>query len=222
MPAHGIPMRKFTSQAWFPPLLLLAAGPIQAGPRLPSKAFSEAFLRHNDRLQAGKANPAELIKDLRPLAEAGDPTAQFFLALYTLDTFESQALALLRASAKAGCPGAAGALGLFLLKENPKEGIPWINFAARAGDANSTFVLSASYLEGKNGMKLDKAMGLALAKCARDQSHSAALTAGLDALIKETEEGSNRQVHEKAASVFRSLQGEFPKVPFYLGGQSLP
>ncbi|MBM3482722.1 MAG: sel1 repeat family protein [Alphaproteobacteria bacterium] len=116
----------------------------------------------------------------RPLAEAGDPSAQAWLGSAYANG-EGVALDDVRAfqwylrSAEGGNAQAQANVGAFYLMakgvaKNEAEGVRWLESAAAQGDDHAAFNLAVLYTKGQ-GVKEDKAKAAALYRQAAERGH---------------------------------------------------
>ena len=134
-------MRRFNRLALCAALLLGSATPAMAD----VKAGVDAYKR---------GDYAGALKEWRPLADRGDPDAQFNLAqAYRLGRGVpanlSTAIDLYTKAARQDHVEAGGLLGLTLFQNGKrKEAMPWLDKAARGGDAAAQYLYGTSLFNG--------------------------------------------------------------------------
>lgn len=116
----------------------------------------------------------------RPLAEAGDATAQAWLgSAYAngegVAVDDARAFAWYLRSAEGGNPQAQANVGAFYLMgkgvaKNDRDGVRWLEAAAAQGDDNAAFNLAVIYTKGQ-GVKEDRAKAAALYRQAAERGH---------------------------------------------------
>lgn len=134
------------TRRWMIPALLAAAA-FGAGP-----AFGQKVVAGIEAWQAGRYE--EAVHNWKPLAERGDPDAQFNLGhAYRLGRGVPQDLRKAedhyRRSAELGHVQAQAAYGLLLFQDGRRrEAMPWIERAAEAGDPRAQYVLGTALFNG--------------------------------------------------------------------------
>jgi len=215
-------IRRFSKSLIVLIALGLGVGASAQAPPAPSVKFVEAMQRHSTRLQNGEKEAGAFYKDLEVIAKEGDPIAQFMLAAPLIENDRPRAIQMLRKSAAAGCAGSAGLLGTVLLEENREEALKWIRFAAEHGDAMSMLLVGTFFEKGSYGYSVSTEYSLAWYELSQRQAYSKALIDRLPSQIASLRARMTPQQLEQSKKLFLELSGRFPKVAFYLGGQSLP
>lgn len=206
--------------------IFIFSGAVQSAPEF-SPGVRDAFRKMQERVKSGNREKDTLIKDLTPLAEGGDPVAQFFVALLTPPSQMDRKTRLkyLHQSASAGCAGAAGVIGGYALEENKTtQALYWLKFAAKEGDGFSKVLLANLYLDGKDGMKQDMAEGYAWLLLAKEHAvpQSAGMAAQMKLLQLESDSRIDAEIRHVAESRYRDLAKEYVVQPVYPCGQSVP
>lgn len=187
----------------------------------PTPACLEALKHHITRLQSGDNDFGPFIRDLEPIAAAGDPVAKFLLGAVLAEANPKESIKLLRESAMEGCIGSAGILGEILIPEKPLEARTWLTMAANGGDEMSRIFLAVHYLTGDSQTPKNMAEALAWARLAKRQG-SPNLSFLAEQLISRIQPMLSREEGAQADMIFTKLLASHPKRPDYLCGQSTP
>ena len=152
--------------------LIILAAVLGGGSAAPSEVGSgwNAYLA-SDYATAWRA--------LKPLAEAGDPQAQYYLGtMYNHGHGAPRDLRLAATwyekAARAGHPDAPFTLGFLLyyggeeFAPNPAAAVPWLDLAAQAGNGVAQSLLARLYLEG-TGVPSDRERALTWALSAAEK-----------------------------------------------------
>ena len=134
----------------------------------------------------------DIVNWYRPIAEQGNPVAQFALAtIYTegrgVERSSEEAARWMRRAGDQGYSIAQAALGMMLeyglgIERNQRESARWLRLAANQGSADAQLVLATKYLHGE-GVEQDaeEAERLLLLCCKKGMVKSMALLASLRA-----------------------------------------
>ncbi|HEY3517043.1 MAG TPA: hypothetical protein VGL98_08340, partial [Gammaproteobacteria bacterium] len=114
---------------------LIAAAQVE-----PSADVQAALDRQKERAQRRERGLGPFQQELRPLAEAGEPVAQFLLGTMLVGPDPTTAIPYLTASAEAGCAGSSGLLAVYSWATGKGGGDEWLDRAISGGDAASMFV----------------------------------------------------------------------------------
>lgn len=188
----------------------------------PSAEVQAALDRQKERAERRERGLEPFREELRPLAEAGEPVAQFLLGTMLVGADPAAAIPYLTASAEDGCAGAAGLLAVYSWASGKGGGDEWLDRAISGGDAASMFVRATLHMRGDQGFEKSTAEALAWAELARARSYSSPLTNGIEGMIGELRSGATPDEAAAAATRFEALDVQFPKRPFYVCGQSVP
>jgi hypothetical protein len=200
-----------------------AIAPMTAAAQVVPSAEVQAVLeRQAQRAQRSERGLAAFQQDLRPLAAAGEPVAQFLLGTLLVGPEPDTALAYLTAAAEAGCAGAAGILAARARATETEGGDEWLERAVAGGDAASMLVRATLHWRGDYGFQKSTAEALAWAQLARARSYSRGLTPEIDRMIGALRQAAAPDEAAAAASRLLALDSQYPKTPFYVCGQSVP
>jgi hypothetical protein len=188
----------------------------------PSAEVQAALDNQKERAQRRERGLAAFQEELRPLAEAGEPVAQFLLGTMLVGPDPTTAIPYLTASAEAGCAGSSGLLAVYSWATGKGGADEWLERAISGGDAASMFVRATLHMRGDEGFERSTAEALAWAELARARSYSSGLTPEIERMIGALRSGATPDETAAAASKFESLDSQFPKKPFYVCGQSVP
>jgi hypothetical protein len=178
--------------------------------------------RQMERAQHGVKGIEAFQDDLRPVANAGDPVAKFYLGNLLVNSDKASAKALLRESAMAGCAGAAGALALLQSNDDVAESKKWRQMAVQGGDATAMVLTSGAYKAGALGEEKDSAAALAWADLAWRQTYSTGVRAALTNEIATMKADLSSSELSRAATIEATLFSAHPKVSAYPCGQATP
>jgi TPR repeat protein len=196
---------------------MLAAAQVE-----PSAEVQAALDRQKERAQRRERGLAPFQEELRPLAEAGEPVAQFLLGTMLVGSDPTTAIPYLTASAERGCAGSAGLLAVYSWATGKGGGDEWLERAIAGGDAASMFVRATLHMRGDEGFEKSPAEALAWVELARARSYSSGLTPEIERMIGALRSGATPDEAATAAARFEALDSQFPKQPFYVCGQSVP
>jgi hypothetical protein len=204
-------------------LMVLGTGLANAATPQPSIELQRAFLRQAERVKGGSTDVAELIADLQQERISNDPVAKFMLATLILDSQSERAKVLLQESADAGCAGAMGLLGIKMTADSEEIGRLLVLKAARSGDAAAQIAVSAFFERGYPPEFLkNEITAISWANLAKRQSYSVgvknAAMNSIDRLLGKLSKADSVNV----ATQIEGLKTLYPKIPFYLCGQSAP
>ena len=188
----------------------------------PSAEVQAALDRQQERAQRRERGLGPFQEELRPLAEAGEPVAQFLLGTMLVGPDPVTAIPYLTRSAEKGCAGSAGLLAVYSWATGKGGGEEWLERAISGGDAASMFVRATMHVRGDEGFEKSTAEALAWAELARARSYSRGLTPEIERMIDALRSGATPDETTAAATRFEALDGQFPKKPFYVCGQSVP
>ena len=209
-------------------LILAALAPWLIAPRIaaaqvePSADVQAAIDRQKERSQRRERGLAAFQEELRPLAESGEPVAQFLLGTMLVGQDPVSAIPYLTRSAEYGCAGAAGLLAVYSWSSGTGGGDAWLERAISGGDAASMFVRATMHMRGDEGFEKSTAEALAWAELARARSYSSGLTPEIERLIGALRSSATPDDAATAAARFETLASQYPKKPFYVCGQSVP
>ena len=195
----------------------LAAAQVQ-----PSAEVQAAIDRQKERSQRRERGLDAFREELRPLAEAGEPVAQFLIGTMLVGPDPVAAIPYLTRSAEYGCAGAAGLLAVYSWSSGTGGGDEWLERAISGGDAASMFVRATMHMRGDEGFEKSTAEALAWAELARARSYSSGLTPEAERLITALRSSATPDDAAAAAARFEALDNQYPKKPFYVCGQSVP
>jgi len=187
-----------------------------------SPALFDAMKRQMERAQQGLKGTEAFQNDLRPIANAGDPVAKFYLGNLVVNSDKASAKVLLRESAMAGCAGAAGALALLQSNDDVGESKKWRQIAVEGGDATAIVLTSGAYKSGAFGEEKDAAAALAWADLAWRQTYSTGVRAALTSEIAVMKAGLSPSELSRASTIEAALFSAHPKVSPYPCGQATP
>ena len=188
----------------------------------PSADVQAAIDRQKERSQRRERGLAAFQEELRPLAESGEPVAQFLLGTMLVGQDPVSAIPYLTRSAEYGCAGAAGLLAVYSWSSGTGGGDAWLERAISGGDAASMFVRATMHMRGDEGFEKSTAEALAWAELARARSYSSGLTPEIERLIGALRSSATTDDAAAAAARFETLASQYPKKPFYVCGQSVP
>jgi hypothetical protein len=188
----------------------------------PSAEVQAAIDRQKERSQRRERGLAAFQDELRPLAEAGEPVAQFLIGTMLVGRDPVAAIPYLTRSAEYGCAGAAGLLAVYSWSSGQGGGDAWLERAISGGDAASMFVRATMHMRGDEGFEKSTAEALAWAELARARSYSSGLTPEIERLIGALRSSASADDTAAAAARFEALDSQYPKKPFYVCGQSVP
>jgi hypothetical protein len=188
----------------------------------PSAEVQAAIDRQKERSQRRERGLDAFREELRPLAEAGEPVAQFLIGTMLVGQDPVSAIPYLTRSAEYGCAGAAGLLAVYSWSSGTGGGDAWLDRAIRGGDAASMFVRATLHMRGDEGFEKSTAEALAWAELARARSYSSGLTPETERLIGALRSAASPDEAAAAAARFEVLDSQYPKKPFYVCGQSVP
>lgn len=188
----------------------------------PSAEVQAAIDRQKERSQRRERGLDAFREELRPLAEAGEPVAQFLLGTMLVGQDPVAAIPFLTRSAEYGCAGAAGLLAVYSWSSGTSGGDGWLERAIGGGDAASMFVRATMHMRGDEGFEKSTAEALAWAELARARSYSSGLTPEIERLIGALRSSASADDAAAAAARFEALDSQYPKKPFYVCGQSVP
>jgi len=200
----------------------LVAPSIVAAQVEPSADVQAAIDRQKERSQRRERGLAAFQEELRPLAEAGEPVAQFLLGTMLVGQDPVSAIPYLTRSAEYGCAGAAGLLAVYSWSSGKGGGDEWLERAISGGDAASMFVRATMHMRGDEGFEKSAAEALAWAELARARSYSSGLTPEIERLIGALRSSASPEDVAAASARFDALDSQYPKKPFYVCGQSVP
>src|SRR5512139_481470 len=170
-------------------LVLAAVAASFVAPRIaaaqvqPSAEVQAAIDRQKERAQRRERGLDAFREDLQPLAEGGEPVAQFLLGTMLVGQDPVAAVPYLTRSAEYGCAGAAGLLAVYSWSSGTSGGDAWLERAIGGGDAASMFVRATMHVRGDEGFEKSTAEALAWAELARARSYSSGLTPEIERLI---------------------------------------
>lgn len=199
-----------------------AASPAAQTNPLPSAELQKALTAQATRVQSGTKDISALVADLRRIATAGDPVAQFLLATLVMSSEKDEAMTLLKKSAAAGCNGAAGALGTILASTDDPEARAWVTNAARGGDTGAQLLLSAAYRDGMFGLPKDPVESFAWATVAQNNAPTPSMRQAAANAVGGLLTGTPADVLDGAGRRAAALTDQIPRQAFYLCGFSLP
>ena len=188
----------------------------------PSAEVQAAIGRQKERSQRRERGLAAFQEELRPLAEAGEPVAQFLLGTMLVGQDPVAAIPYLTRSAEYGCAGAAGLLAVYSWSSGNGGGDAWLERAISGGDAASMFVRATMHVRGDQGFEKSTAQALAWAELAHARSYSSGLTPEIERMIGALRSSASPDDVAAAAARFEALDSQYPKKPFYVCGQSVP
>jgi TPR repeat protein len=187
----------------------------------PSAEVQAALGRQKERSQRRERGLDAFQGELRPLAEAGDPVAQFLIGTMLVGRDPVTAIPYLTRSAEHGCAGAAGLLAVYSWSSG-KGGGEWLERAVSGGDAASMFVRATLHMRGDRGFEQSTAEALAWAELARARSYSSGLTPEIERMIGALRSAATADDAAAAAARLEALDNHYPRKPFYVCGQSVP
>jgi hypothetical protein len=187
-----------------------------------SAELKEVLARQAARAQRRERGLGEFQQELQPLAEAGEPVAQFYLGTMLAGPNPGAAIPYLTASANAGCAGAAGILAVYSWATKTGRGDEWLERAISGGDAASMYVRATKHWRGDDGFTKSTAEALAWAELARARSYSSGLTPEIERMIGVLRAAATPDEVAESAARFEALDRQYPKHPFYVCGQSVP
>jgi hypothetical protein len=197
--------------------------PITAPAQVEPSAQLQAVLeRQAQRAQRRERGLGAFQQELLPLAESGEPVAQFLLGTMLVGQNPGTAIPYLTASAEAGCAGAAGILASYARATGTGRGDEWLERAIGGGDAASMFVRATMHWRGDDGFTKSTAEALAWAELARARSYSRGLTPETERMIAALRATATPEESAAAEVRFEALDSQYPKKPFYVCGQSVP
>jgi len=188
----------------------------------PSPKLPAVLSKQAERAKQGISDLRPFQAELEPLAQSGDAVSQFMLGAQLLESNQPAAISWLRKSADGGCAGAAGLLGTFLLQSSSPEAKQWIQRAAKGGDAMSILMLATFHERGEQGFPKSIEHAVAYYELALRQSYSKPLSDQVADRIKKLHSTLEPQQLKASQVIQTRLFLEYPKIPNYLGGQSLP
>jgi hypothetical protein len=204
-------------------VLACAVAPSLAPAQVEQSAEVKAVLeRQAQRAQRRERGLMEFQQELLPLAEGGDPVAQFLLGTMLAGPAPATAIPYLTASAEAGCAGAAGILAAYAWATGAGRGDALLERAISGGDAASMYVRATKHWRGDDGFAKSTAEALAWAQLAHARSYSKGLTPEAERMIEALRSGATPEEAAEAAARFEALETQYPKKPFYVCGQSVP
>ena len=187
-----------------------------------SAELKEVLARQAERAQRRERGLAEFQQELLPLAEAGEPVAQFYLGTMLVGGNPGAAIPYLTASANAGCAGAAGILAVYSWASGAGRGEELLERAISGGDAASMYLRATKHWRGDDGFAKSTAEALAWAQLAHERSYSKGLTPETERMMAALRSAATSDEVAEAAARFEALDSQFPKKPFYVCGQSVP
>lgn len=187
----------------------------------PTPACMQALQDHVARIQSGNDDIERLIQDLRPIAAAGDPVAQFLVGSQLVAARPEEAVTLLTDSARGGCTGAAAILGMLLMPTKPIEAQTWLARGADGGDTQAQLFLAALYAHGNETTPMNPVVALAWARLAKSQA-DAGNSFVAEILISQIQATLSEDERIKAEAAFVDLQASHPKQPYFPCGKLMP
>jgi len=188
----------------------------------PSAEVQAAIDRQKERSQRRERGLDAFREELRPLAEAGEPVAQFLLGTMLVGRDPVSAIPYLTRSAEYGCAGAAGLLAVYSWSSGKGGGDEWLERAISGGDAASMFVRATMHMRGDEGFEKSTAEALAWAELARARSYSSGLTPEIERMLGALRAAATPDEATAGAARFEALDSQYPKKPYYVCGQSVP
>ena len=187
-----------------------------------SAELKEVLARQAERAQRRERGLTDFQQELLPLAEGGDPVAQFLLGTMLVGASPATAIPYLTASSNAGCAGAAGILAVYSSATGAGRGDELLERAISGGDAASMYLRATKHWRGDDGFAKSTAEALAWAQLAHERSYSKGLTPETERMIAALRTGATPDEIAEAAARFEALDSQYPKKPFYVCGQSVP
>jgi len=187
-----------------------------------SAELKAVIARQAERAQRRERGLAAFQEELFPLAAGGEPVAQFLLGTMLVGPDPGTAIPFLTAAAEAGCAGASGILASYSKATGTGRSAEWLERAIGGGDAASMYVRAAMHWRGDEGLQKSTAEALAWAELARARSYSKGLTPEIERMIEALRSAATPDETAAASARFEALDGEYPKKPFYICGQSVP
>lgn len=194
---------------------------IQAAPAV-SKELREAMSRQQQRALNNNKDLTAFKNELKPLADKGDPVAQFFYAVTSGHPFTKSNLKYLHASANEGCAGSAGIIAMYYAEKNSAMGRYWLQYAAKNGDGNSQLTLGLNYFKGLNGFAKMPVKGYAWLLHSRDQIYSRAAQLTVEMMLMQLNPDISNKLKSEGQKYYLKLKKKYPVKPYYLCGQMIP
>ncbi len=173
--------------------------------------------------RSGANDPQQFLGQVRTIAERGDPSAQFLIALLAMKQDRELAKTYFSRSVAKGCWGSEMGLGIIaMIEHRPDEGVRRFKAAASKGDVSAYAAISGLHERGDNGFERSLPKAYAWAKLAVDQSPSMGARAAAQEAMRKLDNAMVAAQREQAAAVYADISRKYPKVKYFFCGQVNP
>ncbi len=203
-------------------LIALSACSARAG-NTTSPEFEQFLKESETQRRTGATNPQQVFVEVRAFADRGDPSAQFLIALASMQQDRELAKTFFSQSAKKGCSGSETGLGVIaMIEHRTQEGLARIKAAASKGDVSAYAMISGMHKQGDDGLEKSLPKAYAWAKLAADQSPSMGARAAVEAALPKLHDAMTDSQRAEASTIYAEISRKFPKAKYFLCGQFNP
>lgn len=185
-----------------------------------SPEFVKLLKETEAQRRAGAIDPQQFIGQVRAIADRGDPSAQFLIAMLAMKQDRELAKDFFSRSAMKGCSGSEMGLAVVaMLEHHTEEGVRRFWAAASKGDVSAYAAIAGMHERGDYEFERSLPKAYAWAKLAADESPSKGARMAMEDAMRRIDSGMSGAQREEAAVAYTDISRRFPKVKYFFCGQ---